>query len=726
MKIDLHCHTQEIKIGDKGRAIDAGTFSQKLQAAGVSIAAITNHNVFDIDQYREFAQEVGSSIMVWPGVELDIRGHYGDEESFGHITVIVDPANAEELAAIITRKCTGDLNQFRMDIDEVLPLMSAIPRFFIACHHMKNPELSDADIRYLESNIPEHSVVVREPSSSRKAGMIVNANSNCWYGSDVKSWDKYDGRDLPELAFEISSFGAFLDLLGKNNNAVTLKTCLNKKGPITTHIELYGDLALDFDIYNDVNVIFGGKATGKTDILHAIDDFFTAAGKSVERFYIERKNDSLLERIDQRPTEAIISSFSNMFCEEELSIINRWNQRELPSLKKYKEARENADKVDLMKRLGISRATFSELLDENLLAVKKGTLASDIEAINSTIAIVERGILGSTETEMLTSLLHQMRQKLIDNYRQEWLEYQAKCLERLTIDYIKKTLAAKEGVPVNPIDTGLNQTFEEYSSIYIAAEKIKRCLGSERTLQPVLIGNLSSKGPVKLVTHIGIKNQSTDSHPKEWTRRKYIDSSASQQMFLEFSKRLNGVRRTLLTIDCAVEIANLKSYMAENGIVSLHKFVNYLNVLTNDYSNDFKPSNGEQSILLVDSALNNRDCDVILLDEPDSGMGADYINDILIPEIRERAGENKIIVIVTHDPNMVVRTHPYSCLYRTESDSLSYKSYMGSSFEEFMHNPDDANDKKSWVDSVLSICEGGSEAFNERMITYGEYGYYKH
>ena len=110
-------------------------------------------------------------------------------------------------------------------------------------------------------------------------------------------------------------------------------------------------------------------------------------------------------------------------------------------------------------------------------------------------------------------------------------------------------MAAKEGVPVNPIDTGLNQTFEEYSSIYIAAEKIKRCLGSERTLQPVLIGNLSSKGPVKLVTHIGIKNQSTDSHPKEWTRRKYIDSSASQQMFLEFSKRLNGVRRTLLTID---------------------------------------------------------------------------------------------------------------------------------------------------------------------------------
>lgn len=726
MKIDLHCHTKEIKAGDKGRAIDADAFFKKLQSAGVSIAAITNHNTFDIDQYKEFVQAADSSIMVWPGVELDVSGHYGDEKSFGHITLIVDPSNAEELATIISQKCTGDLNQFKISIDEVLPMLSTIPRFFIACHHMKNPALSDADIRYLESNAPEHSVVVREPSSSRKAGMIVNANGNCWYGSDVKSWDHYDGRDLPELAFEISSFGAFLDLLGKNNNAVTLKTCLNKKGPVTAHIELYGDLVLDFNLYNDVNVIFGGKATGKTDILHAIDDFFSTSGKVVEKFFIEGKNDFLLEKIDQRPPETAISSFSNMFCEAELSAINRWNQRDLPSLRRFKEAKENADKVDLMRRLGISRASFAELLDKNLMDVKKAKLISDVETINTTIAIAKRNVLELTETELLVSLLNQMKQKLIDTYQQERLEYQAKYLEWFTIDHIKKTLAAKEGVPVNPVDTGLNQTFEEYSGINIATKKIKRCLDCEKALTPISIGYLSSKGLVKLVTHIGIKNQSIDSHPKEWTKRKYIDSSANQQMFLEFSKRINGVRKKLLTTDCAKEITNLKNYMNEHGISSLHKFVNYLNVLINDYSDDFKPSNGEQSILLVNAALNNRDCDVILLDEPDSGMGADYINDILIPEIRARASENKIIVIVTHDPNMVVRTHPYSCLYRIEGEALSYKSYIGSSFEEFMHNPDDTSDKKSWVDSVLSICEGGTEAFNERMITYGEYGYYKY
>ncbi len=91
MKIDLHCHTKEIKAGDKGRSIDAALFSHKLQAAGVCIAAITNHNSFDIEQYQDFVREAGSSVMIWPGVELDVKGHYGDKEAFGQITIIVDP-----------------------------------------------------------------------------------------------------------------------------------------------------------------------------------------------------------------------------------------------------------------------------------------------------------------------------------------------------------------------------------------------------------------------------------------------------------------------------------------------------------------------------------------------------------------------------------------------------------------------------------------------------------
>ena len=54
----------------------------------------------------------------------------------------------------------------------------------------------------------------------------------------------------------------------------------------------------------------------------------------------------------------------------------------------------------------------------------------------------------------------------------------------------------------------------------------------------------------------------------------------------------------------------------------------------------------------------------IFLDEPDSLMDADYINDILLNVVKYSADNNKIIVISTHNPNLVIRTHAYMYLFR--------------------------------------------------------------
>lgn len=52
MKIDLHCHTLNCKKGDgKSRNATSELFKEKIEAAGVEIVAITNHNYFDVNQY---------------------------------------------------------------------------------------------------------------------------------------------------------------------------------------------------------------------------------------------------------------------------------------------------------------------------------------------------------------------------------------------------------------------------------------------------------------------------------------------------------------------------------------------------------------------------------------------------------------------------------------------------------------------------------------------------
>ena len=55
MKIDLHCHTRKTKQGDaKTRNVEKTLFSQKVLESDVKIIAITNHNLFDYEQFLEF------------------------------------------------------------------------------------------------------------------------------------------------------------------------------------------------------------------------------------------------------------------------------------------------------------------------------------------------------------------------------------------------------------------------------------------------------------------------------------------------------------------------------------------------------------------------------------------------------------------------------------------------------------------------------------------------
>ena len=73
MRIDLHTHTIRCKSGDAPtREIPPADFCEKLLSTEVGIVAITNHNHFDLGQYRAIENGLAGSAQVWPGVELDV------------------------------------------------------------------------------------------------------------------------------------------------------------------------------------------------------------------------------------------------------------------------------------------------------------------------------------------------------------------------------------------------------------------------------------------------------------------------------------------------------------------------------------------------------------------------------------------------------------------------------------------------------------------------------
>ncbi|MBW1241602.1 MAG: hypothetical protein EIB84_01690 [Spiroplasma poulsonii] len=80
----------------------------------------------------------------------------------------------------------------------------------------------------------------------------------------------------------------------------------------------------------------------------------------------------------------------------------------------------------------------------------------------------------------------------------------------------------------------------------------------------------------------------------------------------------------------------------------------------------------------------------------------------------------KIVVIVTHNANIGVRTWPYSVIYRELSgDSSENKTFIGSAFLRHFEDLNSTETSYSWEETSEKILEGGQDAFNERARIYG-------
>ena len=110
--------------------------------------------------------------------------------------------------------------------------------------------------------------------------------------------------------------------------------------------------------------------------------------------------------------------------------------------------------------------------------------------------------------------------------------------------------------------------------------------------------------------------------------------------------------------------------------------------------------------------------DIYLLDEPEKSLGNDYISDVIVPLIKEKASLGKKVFICTHDANIAVRTLPYNSVYR-EHTVNGHETYVGNPFSNDLINLSDASTKQDWKTISMRTLEGGEEAFGERGKIYG-------
>ena len=109
---------------------------------------------------------------------------------------------------------------------------------------------------------------------------------------------------------------------------------------------------------------------------------------------------------------------------------------------------------------------------------------------------------------------------------------------------------------------------------------------------------------------------------------------------------------------------------------------------------------------------------IYLIDEPEKSLGNDYINDVIVPLLKEKALLGKKVVIATHDANIAVRTLPYNSIYRLH-DQGQYFTFTGNPFSNSLKCIFNSRPELDWKEVSMKTLEGGKEAFGERGKIYG-------
>ncbi|HYC52414.1 MAG TPA: hypothetical protein VEB19_14980, partial [Gemmatimonadaceae bacterium] len=141
MKIDIHAHTRKAKSGDaRTRDISPGEFCERVLSTDVGIIAITNHNLFDLEQYEQIREGLKDAAQAWPGVELDIL----DGANRGHLLVIASPSKVEAFAtAVFSLTGTVKPDVFAASVEQVIAAFEPLAPLYVAHYRQKKPNISD-------------------------------------------------------------------------------------------------------------------------------------------------------------------------------------------------------------------------------------------------------------------------------------------------------------------------------------------------------------------------------------------------------------------------------------------------------------------------------------------------------------------------------------------------------------------------------------------------------
>lgn len=716
MKIDLHCHTKRCKSGDSPkRNVDSALFIKTLEDNDVKIVAITNHNCFDLEQYNLFYENaLKKEIQVWPGIEFDVSF----EGENGHILFISNPKYASKFSTLIN-ELIGD----KSPDDVLLEFKQVISKFInidiITIAHFalqKSHGFSENACKEMAKIVPDNIFLV-EPSNIRSVGIMYADDIDSFIGSDVTDWSHYPFKNVPELKMPINSYESFLLLLKKDSKVI--KTFLNQKEEISYSIQPFldenkpDDTEITLPLRHDVNVIFGGKGTGKTKILKALKKkMVLELGESKISSYEGQTKDEDYKNLIKRPFSSSYFDLLNIEAGEvEFKIIKEWTSPSFITTNKFYKGIEAQQNISNFTRFGFAKASFGGALDESEMK----TLGKSYKNIKQSVdTIIKENLdlfLQQTDKDQLVCYLDKLLLSAKTKYREAVCDYYAVYLQKYTIETMKVIAQSKTGKDSIPASTGIVDFYMNCLRVYQASKWITDKISiSKKTIRDE-IGKIPGKGSVFVQTDIYLDPNGDKGINYDPTKLKSsnLKKCLKDLILIKNSAFTDNLSESIETFssDSDDKVTSLRDFM---GIKSDEK-IEWENSNTIEH---YDSSSGERSMLLLNYSLIDDSKEAYFLDEPEISVGHKYINEVIVPRLKYLAKLNKLIIISTHDANIAVRTFPLTSIYREYG-----KTYVGNLFIDKLTLTTDETLSLNWTKTSMAYLEGGEFAFKERKQSYG-------
>lgn len=142
-KIDLHVHTIATSK-DSDFVFDIDKMQLYVQISKLDAIAITNHNMFDKEQFNSIKEKL--NISIFPGVEVDLEN--------AHMIVITDGSDLDNFCEQCNqlKEKMEDGRKF-ISYDEFITIFSNYEQYLLIPHYKKKPALQQQIIKKFGKNI---------------------------------------------------------------------------------------------------------------------------------------------------------------------------------------------------------------------------------------------------------------------------------------------------------------------------------------------------------------------------------------------------------------------------------------------------------------------------------------------------------------------------------------------------------------------------------------------